>query len=60
MVWGVGLLTEATARISLIYVLPISVMVGLSTVLQIAAFTLLMTWSLAYGKRMRRQSRARM
>ncbi len=54
VVWGVGLLSEAAVRIALIYVLPIQVMVGLSTVLQIAVFTLLMTWAVAYGKRMRR------
>jgi len=33
-------------------------MVGLSTVLQVAAFTLLMTWTVGYGKRMRRLGRA--
>ena len=53
VVWGAGLLTEAAVRIPLIYVLPVNVMVGLSSVLQIAAFTLLMIWTVAYGKRMR-------
>jgi hypothetical protein len=53
------LLIEAAVCIPLIYVLPVQVMVGLSTVLQIAALTLLMTWTVAYGKRMRRQGRAR-
>jgi intracellular septation protein A len=58
VVWGVGLLTEAAVRVQLIYVLPIHVMVGLSTVLQVAAFTLLMTWTVGYGKRMRQLGRA--
>ena len=56
--WGIGLLTEAAVRIPLIYVLPIHVMVGLSTVLQVAVFTLLMTWNVWYGKRMRRRGGA--
>ena len=55
MVWGVGLLIEAAVRIPLIYVLPIHVMVGLSTVLQAAMFTLLIAWTMWYGKRMRRR-----
>jgi hypothetical protein len=55
VVWGIGLLTEAAVRIPLIYVLPIRVMVGLSTVLQVAVFTLLITWNVWYGKRMRRR-----
>ncbi|PZS37894.1 MAG: hypothetical protein DLM62_16695 [Pseudonocardiales bacterium] len=54
VVWGVGLLVEAAVRVPLIYLLPIQVMVGLSTALQVAAFTLLMTWNLWYGKRMQR------
>ncbi len=58
VVWGAGLLVEAAVRIPLIYVLPIDVMVGLSTVLQVTAFTLLMMWSVWYGKRMRRSGLA--
>jgi hypothetical protein len=58
VVWGVGLLVEAAVRIPLIYLLPIHVMVGLSTVLQVVAFTLLMVWGGWYGKRMRRSGRA--
>ncbi len=58
VVWGVGLLVEAAVRIPLIYLLPIQIMVGLSTVLQVTAFTLLMTWNLWYGKRMQRAGQA--
>lgn len=56
-VWGIGLLVEALVRIPLIYLLPINVMVGLSTVLQVAAFTLLIAWNIWYGKRMQRLGR---
>ncbi|MGH3571052.1 MAG: VC0807 family protein [Pseudonocardiaceae bacterium] len=58
VVWGVGLLVEAAVRIPLIYLLPIQVMVGLSTMLQAAAFSLLMTWNMWYGKRMQRAGQA--
>ena len=33
MVWGVGLLAEALMRVVLVFLLPISVVVGLSTAL---------------------------
>lgn len=56
LVWGAGLLVEAAVRIPLIYVLPIDVMVGLSTVLQLMAFALLITWNVWYGRRMRARS----
>ncbi|MBV8996019.1 MAG: hypothetical protein JO287_20480 [Pseudonocardiales bacterium] len=58
VVWGVGLLVEAAIRIPLIYVLPIDVMVGLSTVLQVAALTLIMTWNVWYARRMQRRAAA--
>lgn len=57
MVWGIGLLAEAAVRIPLIYLLPVNVMVGISTVLQMTAFALLMTWNVWYAKRMRRPER---
>ncbi|HKS50309.1 MAG TPA: VC0807 family protein [Pseudonocardiaceae bacterium] len=56
VIWGVGLLLEAAVRIPLIYVLPIDIMVGLSTVLQVAALTLIMTWNVWYGRRMQRSA----
>ncbi|MFD1537863.1 VC0807 family protein [Nonomuraea guangzhouensis] len=56
LVWGVGLLAEAVIRIPLIYRLPLDVMTGLSTVLQLATFALLIGWSLLY--RQRRMARA--
>ena len=54
VVWGVGLLVEAAVRIPLIYLLLVQVMVGLSTVLPVAAFSLLMPWNIGYGTGMRR------
>jgi hypothetical protein len=53
LVWGFGLLAEALIRIPLIYLLPISVMVGLSTVLMVAAFVLLTGWTVGYLRRHR-------
>ena len=51
LVWGVGLLAEALIRIVLIYLLPVDVMAGVSTVLQLATIVLLVGWSLAYRRR---------
>ncbi|WP_433432805.1 VC0807 family protein [Nonomuraea sp. CA-141351] len=56
LVWGFGLLAESIIRIPLVYSLPLDVMAGLSTVLQLASFALLIGWSLLY--RQRRMSRA--
>jgi hypothetical protein len=50
LVWGVGLLTESVIRIPLIYLLPMDVMAGLSTLLQLAAIALLLAWTLWYRK----------
>ncbi|MET9251696.1 VC0807 family protein [Nonomuraea sp. NPDC003709] len=50
LVWGAGLLTESIIRIPLIYSLPLDVMAGLSTVLQLATFALLIGWSLLYRR----------
>lgn len=59
VVWGVGMLTEAVVRVVLVYLLPISVMVGLSTVLQIVTFGGLIAFSMVYGKRMQAKGAAR-
>ncbi|NMH98836.1 VC0807 family protein [Pseudonocardia acidicola] len=58
-VWGAGLLTEAVVRIPLIYLLPIDVMVGLSTALMIAAFAGLIAWTGWYTRWAERQARPR-
>ncbi|GAA2760448.1 VC0807 family protein [Actinopolymorpha rutila] len=51
--WGVGLLVEATLRVILVYLLPVDVMAGLSSVLGIAGFAVLLTWNMWYIKRVR-------
>lgn len=51
--WGVGLLVEATLRVILVYLLPVDVMAGLSSVLGIAGFVVLLTWTMWYVKRVR-------
>lgn len=56
--WGVGLLLEATLRIPLIYLLPIGVMVGLSTAMLVATFVVLGAWNAWYGRRAGDQARA--
>ncbi|MBE1611372.1 intracellular septation protein A [Actinopolymorpha pittospori] len=58
-VWGIGLLVEAAVRVVLVYVLPVDVMAGLSSVLSIAAFALLMTWNMWYSRRAQARGRAR-
>jgi hypothetical protein len=48
VVWGGGLLTEAVVRVVLVYLLPVDVMVGLSTLLTVVTFTLLIGWNARY------------
>jgi intracellular septation protein A len=55
-IWGVGLLLDAALRIVLIYLLPLSTMVALSTVLQIAFFGVLILISVKYVRRVRRSA----
>lgn len=55
LVWGVGLLFEALLRIPLVFLLPVEVMVTVSTVMIIAAFVLLAVWTRWYvGRRQAR------
>ena len=51
LVWGVGLLVEAAVRVPLIYLLPVSVMVGLSAALMVATFAGLIAWNVWYVRR---------
>lgn len=50
-VWGIALLAEAAVRVPLIYLLPISVMVGLSTAMLIATIVGLVVWNARYVAR---------
>ncbi len=57
-VWGVGLIVESLVRVPLIYLLPVSVMVGLSTAIMITAFALLGGWTAWYSARAQRRGAA--
>ncbi|MEV6630336.1 VC0807 family protein [Actinoplanes sp. NPDC051470] len=48
LVWGGGLLAEAVVRVALVYTLPISVMVGISTLLTVVTFGALFAWTARY------------
>jgi hypothetical protein len=54
VVWGAGLLVEATARVPLVYALPVRVMVGVSSGMMIATYAVLVTWTGWYLRRVRR------
>jgi hypothetical protein len=46
--WGIGFLGEAVLRVPLVFLLPVDVMVGLSTAMMIAAMAGLAVWNAAY------------
>ena len=50
IVWGLGLLTEAIVRVPLVFLLPISVVVGLSTALTLAILAGLIVWTVLYHR----------
>lgn len=50
-VWGVVLLVESLVRVPLVYLLPVSVMVGVGEAMSIAAFGGLVAWNIWYVKR---------
>jgi hypothetical protein len=50
-VWGVVLIIEAALRVPLVYLIPPSVMVGVSTGMAIAAFGGLTIWTMRYTAR---------
>lgn len=51
VVWGLGLLVEAAVRVPLIFLLPISVMVGLSTAMMVGTIIGLIAWNAGYAAR---------
>lgn len=53
VVWGTALALEALVRVPLVYLLPISVMVGLGEALTIAVLAALTTWNVWYLRRAR-------
>ncbi|KUL26512.1 VC0807 family protein [Actinoplanes awajinensis] len=54
VVWGGGLLAEAVLRVVLVFLLPVDVMVGLSTGLTVVTFGLLIAWNGRYVARRER------
>ncbi len=56
--WGAGLLGEATLRVPLVYLLPVNVMVGLSTAMMIIAMAGLAIWNAVYITRAARRAPA--
>ncbi|HZZ45349.1 MAG TPA: VC0807 family protein [Pseudonocardia sp.] len=55
VVWGLGLLVDAAVRIAVIYLLPIDVAVGVSTVLMVITFGALIAWTGPATRRLRAQ-----
>jgi hypothetical protein len=56
LAWGFGLLAEALIRIPLIYLLPVKVMVGLSTAITVTAVSLLVAFTFGYIRHVRRRA----
>lgn len=54
LTWAFALLAESAARIPLVYLLPVDVMAGLSTLLLVGTLVLLGMWSAWYGGRAER------
>jgi hypothetical protein len=55
VIWGAGLLAEAIVRTVLAYQLPVSTMVGLSTVLTVGTIALLLVITVQVAKRARQE-----
>ncbi|WP_410658235.1 VC0807 family protein [Amycolatopsis sp. lyj-112] len=49
--WGIVLVAEAVVRLTLIYLLPVSVMVALSTAIELVAITGVVVWTVWYRRR---------
>jgi hypothetical protein len=56
LVWGLGLLAEALLRIPVIYLLPVDVAVGLSTLMMVVAAGGILAWNVIYIARARARS----
>lgn len=56
--WGLGMVAESVVRIPLIYLLPLSVAVGVSTALMITAMAGLVVWNAVYVARAARRDPA--
>jgi hypothetical protein len=56
--WGVGLLVEAVVRVPLVFLVPVEIMVGLSTAMWIVTVVLLIGWQRWYIARVQRREAA--
>ncbi|OQS07766.1 membrane protein [Thraustotheca clavata] len=54
-VWGVALIFEAFLRLVLIFIIPVYIMVYISTIIMATILSLLLLWSALYVKRVRRR-----
>ncbi|MGK4584806.1 VC0807 family protein [Kitasatospora sp. HPMI-4] len=52
-VWGAALLAEALARLALLWTLPVTMVAGLSTAVELAVLAVLLTWTAWYRRRLR-------
>jgi hypothetical protein len=59
LAWGFGLLAEALIKVPLIYLLPITVMVGLSTGITVTAISLLIAVTFGYIRHVRQRAAGR-
>jgi hypothetical protein len=57
-VWGSVLLAESLVRVPLVYLLPVSVMVGIGEAMTVAAFAGLITWNIWYVRRVTARAEA--
>jgi hypothetical protein len=57
-VWGSALLAESLIRVPLVYLLPVSVMVGVGEAMTVAAFAGLITWNIWYVRRVTARAEA--
>lgn len=57
LVWGLGMLAEASLRAVLIFLLPVDVMVALSTAMWVTTVVLLVLWTKWYGERRQKEGR---
>ena len=58
LVWGVSMLAEASLRAILVFLLPVSVMVGVGEAMTIATFAGLISWNLWYVQRLGARERS--
>jgi hypothetical protein len=56
LVWGLGLIAEAVLRIQVIYLVPVDMAVGLSTLMMVVFVVAILAWNVVYIARVRARS----